>query len=288
MKKAFVFIFRRDFRLTDNSTLLNLYRKAKENDAVVIPVFIFNPKQISPLENSFYNPKLVRFMLESLYDLDLQLREQKGKLYYFEGSDQKVLEDLCASFTLKCVGFNKDLTPFARRRDEAIKSWCDSKGIDLMTAEDYTIQEVDKCKTGSDTFYQVFTPFKNKAIGFSVRNPQEFPVEQIFFNQSIPNTLSLEKVDDYAPQRVEGVISGGRSNAVTILGKIRSGEFKNYEQERNEPGLEYKTTGIAPYLKFGCVSIREMYYEVVNAYSRGHSLISELFWRDFFTQLYYR
>lgn len=54
----------------------------------------------------------------------------------------------------------------------------------------------------------------------------------------------------------------------------------NYKDSRNILS-ENGTTKLSPHLKFGTVSIREVYWT-----SQGNlSLISELYWRDFYAYL---
>ena len=55
-----IFIFRRDFRLTDNIGLL----KACKNSDNVYPIFIFTPEQIK--KNDYKSSNAVQFMIESL------------------------------------------------------------------------------------------------------------------------------------------------------------------------------------------------------------------------------
>ena len=59
-------------------------------------------------------------------------------------------------------------------------------------------------------------------------------------------------------------------------------EFKNYDEERDYPYLD-KTTKMSAYIKFGCISIREIYYNL----PVKHGLIRELFWHDFYAGITY-
>ena len=66
------------------------------------------------------------------------------------------------------------------------------------------------------------------------------------------------------------------------------GDFNKYASMRNE--LTYSTTQLSAYIKFGCVSIREVYWKirakVKNADSRAN-LINQLIWRDFYFHIMY-
>ena len=68
-----LFIFRRDLRLTDNTGLIN----ALIESTTVIPLFILTPNQISA-SNKYKSSNAIQFMIESLFDLDDQIRSIKS------------------------------------------------------------------------------------------------------------------------------------------------------------------------------------------------------------------
>ena len=65
-----------------------------------------------------------------------------------------------------------------------------------------------------------------------------------------------------------------------------------FEKPKTSPAafMEPSTTGLSPYLKFGCLSPRVMYHELQKVYasSKGKytkppvSLVGQLYWREFF------
>jgi deoxyribodipyrimidine photo-lyase len=82
MEKKFrssLFLFRRDLRLEDNTGLIF----ALQSSEVVIPAFIFTPEQIE--RNPFRSDHCLKFMIESLNDLENQLKKKGGKLFLFQG-----------------------------------------------------------------------------------------------------------------------------------------------------------------------------------------------------------
>jgi deoxyribodipyrimidine photo-lyase len=116
MEDITIFIFRRDLRLHDNTTFIDIVRKCKEKDYKILPIFIFNPKQIDDKLNDYYSSNCVQFMIESLKDLDKQLKEEGGRLYYFHGDDAEILNKINKTFNIKIIASNKDITPFAIKR----------------------------------------------------------------------------------------------------------------------------------------------------------------------------
>jgi len=51
--------------------------------------------------------------------------------------------------------------------------------------------------------------------------------------------------------------------------------------------LNYKTTQLSAYNKFGCASVREVYWSIAHALGKHSQIIAQLYWRDFFYTLSY-
>jgi deoxyribodipyrimidine photo-lyase len=238
-------------------------------------------------------------MLESLHSLNDSLG---GTLQYFEANTtEDVLENININKNnnnnnIKSIWFNRDVTPFAITRDKAIEVWCKNKGILYETREDYTLHSVNNIRTKTGNIYKVFTPFYNNAVTLPVANPQIITTD-IKISLSLSLSLSLSKtkevnsktkkfIEKYAPPHDSHVdIYGGRSHGLDILHRIKTGEFKTYSSERNNPSSPEGATRLAAYLKFGCISIREAFYAVEKAKEKGSVLLSQLFWREFYFHL---
>jgi len=78
-------------------------------------------------------------------------------------------------------------------------------------------------------------------------------------------------------------VRGGTAQAKKIVRSIA--HFKNYTTTRDIPALS--TTNLSAYLKFGCISIRQIYHAIEQTLGKHHPLIRQLYWRDFFTYLAY-
>ena len=62
-----LFIFRRDLRTFDNTTLNKIVIKYPNIE--IIPIFIFNKKQIDEKVNKYYSKNSAQFLFESLEEL---------------------------------------------------------------------------------------------------------------------------------------------------------------------------------------------------------------------------
>lgn len=275
-----LFIHRRDFRIQDNSALSKL-QAANSN---VFHLFIFNPDQIEQSKNSYYSKNSVEFLVQSLDDLNMQLSDG---LHCFYGKDTEVLLKLIKSYRVIQIAFNLDYTPFARSRDEELIQWCKEKDIECITSEDYTLFPIKTIVTEEKKSYEVFTPFYNKCLIniLSVEPPANSIKHNIYRDKQASGLIkNIHKFYSNEPNP-NLALKGGRTQAVSILkNRIAKGEFKNYEKFRDYPALN-KTTKLSPYIKYGCVSIREVFLEIKRKYGVNHGLIRELIWREFYANV---
>ena len=117
-----IFIFRRDLRIYDNIGL----NYAMTNLENIIPIFIFTPEQITD-KNKFKSDNAIQFMIESLKDLDQDLKKYNSKLHIFQGENIKVLNKIIKEKDIDNIIFNMDYTPYAVKRDKQIKTLCKKK-----------------------------------------------------------------------------------------------------------------------------------------------------------------
>lgn len=271
-----VFIFRRDFRIEDNIAFNELIKISKVQ---ILPIFIFNPYQIDKSKNKYYNNNAVQFMIQCLKDLNTTLN---NSLCFMYGHDIEILEELHFKYTINTIAFNADYTPFAIKRDSVITKWCTQKKINVLTRNDYNLLDFNNIKTKTGNIYQVFTPFYRNVI--NVINEVSKPSYNNIAKQLISIKGNITDIDKFYKKNINVAITGGRDNALKILRKIKNGDFKNYDTDRNYPSLD-KTTKLSAYIKFGCVSIREVLWTMINTYGKNHGLVRELIWREFYSYI---
>ena len=76
----------------------------------IIPIFIFTPEQITD-KNKFKSDNAIQFMIESLKDLDQDLKKYNSKLHIFQGENIKVLNKIIKEKDIDNIIFNMDYTP---------------------------------------------------------------------------------------------------------------------------------------------------------------------------------
>jgi deoxyribodipyrimidine photo-lyase len=101
-----LFIFHRDFRMTDNIGLIEASKKCEK----LYVCFIFTPDQVSS-SNQYKSDNAIQFMIESLVELQHDIARHGGELMTFYGNQQTILKKLVKSLDINGVYFNKDYTP---------------------------------------------------------------------------------------------------------------------------------------------------------------------------------
>jgi deoxyribodipyrimidine photo-lyase len=268
-----IFIFTRDLRLYDNTCLI----EALKNSTKVLPIFIFNPEQIDNI-NKYKSDNAVQFMCESLIYLNLELKKKKSKLFFFYGNPNKIVKNIIKELEIESLYITKDYSPFAIKRENELKEICIENKINFVTKEDYTLNNINTVLKDDGTVYLKFTPFHNKAKTFKIREESINNHKNYISNKIKVIGQIKPKFEDYYQYNENILVKGGRDNALKLLNKIR--EQNNYDNTRNH--LEYSTTLLSAYLKFGCISIRETYWIFKNVLKKTNQLFTQLYWRDFY------
>ena len=263
-----IFIFRRDLRLEDNTGLNEALKKGE-----VLLVFIFDPRQ---LEGKYFSKNAFQFMVKSLKELDKELRNKGAKLNIYEGRPDEVLKNLVQGYD--AVYVNEDYTPFSKERDKEIKTIVERQGKSFIPCKDYMLNPPEDILKQDGAPYSVFTPYYNNAREKDIQKPKT--EKGSFLVDRSSKDIDVIKYED----NPEIFRKGGRSEALEILNDAN--RFLNYEEDRDLPEKE-GTTGLSPHNKFGTVSIREVYHSFVDGLGKGHALVRQLYWRDFFMQLAY-
>lgn len=278
MSKKFengLFIFRRDLRMVDNHALYLLGEKCNH----LYTIFIFTPEQVGN-QNSYKSDNSVQFMIESLDQLASVIAKAGGKLHTFYGENNAVVAKCIQSWDIDMVAFNLDYTPYARNRDKDIIELCEKKKTFVIYDYDYYLHEPDEIVSGSGKPYQKFTPYYNTASKKKVQEPMK-QKKLPFSKGSHIDTISLEQAKHrFVKENPDILVHGGRINAIRQL-KTSAKYIQHYDATRNT--LAHRTSELSAYIKFGCVSIREVY----KLFRSKHGFIRQLYWRDFYAQLLY-
>lgn len=261
--KVNIFWFRRDLRLDDNSAL----EKALGEGTEVLPVFIFDTNITDELPP---DDARISFIYDTLAEMHNNLQRLGSSLCIIKGDPPAVWEELTAKYDINEVFANNDYEPYAIERDKKIESQLRRKQITFRRFKDQVIFEEDEIMKPDNKPYTVFTPYKNRwikmAAGISPAVSSHKNGRPAF------HSIALK-----FPSREE---LGFRVSSVHVRPYDLS-VISEYHKYRNIPA-EDRTSYLSPHLRFGTVSIRNI-YKIASGLNQ--EFLNELIWREFFMQI---
>ncbi len=264
MKKTTYFWFRRDLRLNDNTGLIAALRRSE----AVQPLFIFD---VSILENLPKNDARVSFIWKQLNQLSNELKKYGSSLRVEQGIPQEIWKKIMESESVEAVFLNRDYEPKALERDSEVKFIVESNGAEFHTFKDHVFFEKDEILKEDGTPYTVYTPYKNKWLErYSKTNitiPAPTPELNSHFTHSVFKVPPLKAI--------------GFEKSAIVAPDYRLKGIDDYDLHRDFPA-QNQTTYVGHHLRFGTISVRSLIYFAV---PKNKTYLSELIWRDFFSQI---
>ncbi|MCL6296111.1 cryptochrome/photolyase family protein [Jejuia spongiicola] len=263
-----IFWFRRDLRLDDNVGLFH----ALKGDHPVLPIFIFDSEILDRLQKKDARVTFIYKTLQSMRNILQNDNNSSIAIYY--GKPIDVYKDLINEYNISTVYTNHDYEPYAKKRDEKIKSFLIKNNIEFKTYKDQVIFEKDEVTKKDGNPYLVYTPymktwkekFKSNDLNFYHSNPC---LNNLIKNKKLPNISLLD-------------IGFKKSNQKIISYTVTPTLVQNYESTRNFPAKD-TTSRLGPHLRFGTVSIRKMIKKAIA--EKNEIFLQELIWREFFMQI---
>ena len=273
--KKSLFVFRRDYRLDDNTALI----QACKNSEHVILCFLFEKTLLNP-NNLVFSEMRIRFMIDSLKDLFLQAKQKNCNLLIKNDSISSFISSSIIEDDISAIFMNKDNSPYGRFRDNQFKTFCDKNEIAFEPSDDLLLSHPGSVLKDDGSPFLVFTPFYYAASKFEVKTPEVFSYRNLINSKQNSDDTILE-IEKIIPEKT--IIQGGRTNGLKILENFD--KIADYKAQRNIPSKP--TSQLSTHNRFGTISIREVYHAASNFFGSDHSFISELYWRDFFSHLMY-
>jgi deoxyribodipyrimidine photo-lyase len=197
------------------------------------------------------------------------------------------LKNLIAELGIDAIFTNKDYTPYAISREMEMVKIAERAKIHHELFSDYYLFEPGTILSGQGKnahAYKKYTPFYFSTIGKT--GLIEKPVSKKILNfAKTPTKMSITlkyAFSKFTKNNPEILVHGGRKIALDRL-KLACREQKKYDEKRDF--FVNNTTFLSAYIKFGCVSIREVFYAFKETFGIRHGLIRELFWREFFAHV---
>ncbi|KAI9563517.1 CRY-M [Daphnia sinensis] len=294
-EKHVVHWFRKGLRLHDNPSL----KDGLKGCSTYRCIFILDPWFAG---SSNVDINKWRFLLESLEDLDQNLRKLNSRLFVIRGQPAGVLPKLFKEWETTCLTFEEDPEPFGRVRDQNIITMCKDFNIEVITRASHTLYHPQKIieKNGGKAPL-TYRQFQNIIASVDPPPPPEADItfETIGrgytpIDESVDDRFSvptLEELGFDTDGLMPAVWRGGESEALTRLERHleRKAWVASFGRPKMTPqSLLASQTGLSPYLRFGCLSVRLFHQQLTNLYKKIKkaqpplSLHGQVLWREFF------
>lgn len=285
-----VFLFHRDLRIVDNTALAAAQHP-------IAPLFIFTPDQIDQKKNKYFSHAAVQFMCESLEDLNTAIDSRLALCY---GETVDVLTKIHKKTPIASLTQNRDsdISVYAAKRDAQIAAWCAKQNPSVLfnnTHQDYDLVESRELLLPTGKPYTVLAAYykrfikecKDKDLDL-VRPVNTQSIHKDAFRQLVPPksiTLSMKDIHRFYVSNDTIAQRGGRTAALQQMANAPA-RLKEYDRNRNFPAIADGTTMLSAHIKFGTISIREMFAYTIKIFGKvDNPLMRELVFRSFYIKM---
>ncbi|PTL60836.1 cryptochrome/photolyase family protein [Paraconexibacter algicola] len=270
--------FRRELRVHDLPAL----HDARADHDRVVPVFVLDPRLIG---GRFASGPRTRFMLDCLAELDDALGQRNSGLVVREGDPATELVDVAREAGADAVLWTSDAAPYARARDRRVTEALREAGIEPVPCPGSYCADVSKPRTGGGKPYAVFTPFSKVWETLPRREVHGAPrdlggLPSGLRKGRLPSLQALGLTDEVP----EPVVAPGERAARAAMHDWLRGPVDDYADLHDR--LSGGTSVMSPYLRWGCVSPREMEVLARERDTDGaRAYVRQLAWRDFYAHV---
>ena len=291
MKTSIVW-FKTDLRLHDNETLVRAIEQSDE----IIPVYCFNEAHFKTTEFGFHKTGNFRakFLLESLADLDKNLRNLGSGLVILKGKPEDELFKLAQKHNIQKVFCKKEVAFEEKQTQLLVEKELWKAHCQLETYSTSTLYHAQDLPFAMKDIQYVFTNFRKKI-------EKESTIREVFLK---PSNIKSPFIEDVCLPSIEELglnevikdcraaidFKGGETEGYKRLNTylFETQAISTYKETRNGLIGENYSTKFSAWLGLGCLSPREIYYELkkyedqFSANESTYWLEFELLWRDYF------
>lgn len=291
MKRGIVW-FKTDLRLHDNETLVRAIEQCDE----IIPVYCLDESHFKITE--FGQRKTgnfrARFLLESLADLDNNLRKLGSGLIIVTGKPENELLKLAQKFKAQNVFCKKEVSFEEKQTQLLVEKELWKAKCEVETYSTSTLYHAQDLPFALKDIPDIFSNFRK-------RIEKESTIRKLFLKPKIIKSPTIEEVclPDLKQLGLDNVTIDNRA-AINFIGGETEGykrlhnylfdskAISTYKQTRNGLIGENYSTKLSAWLALGCLSPREIYFELKKyeaqylANESTYWLEFELIWRDYF------
>jgi deoxyribodipyrimidine photo-lyase len=271
--------FRRDLRLHDLPALDHALAVADE----VLPLFVVDPAIV---HGRWHSPNRLWHLARCLERLDEGLRARGAWLVVVVGRPADVLPRVATAVGASLVVASRDLAPYGRARDDAVRDALRSIGVELRTGRGLLVHEPEDVGRQDGGGFRVFSPFHRMWQARELRPVLGAPDRVPMATAGMRSAGIDAELGHPVPSAVaEWLLEPGEPAARRRLEAWAASEaLDRYAVDRDRLDLE-GTSRLSQDLRWGTLSAVEV-ATACGGHGTGPTRFrSELAWRDFFAHL---
>ncbi|MGB3775091.1 MAG: DASH family cryptochrome, partial [Leeuwenhoekiella sp.] len=284
----------KNLRVEDNYVM----QQACEDGKPVIALFCFDPRDYEKDKFGFKRTEKYRakFLIESVQNLQENLKELNISLLVFYKKPEDVIPDLIEKHDISSIFLQKEWTRDEKEVLENVTSKC-VENVQFHSIFDQFLYHPDDIPYEDyGKIPKVFTHMRKKLekeseVRKPINKPEKFPEKNLMEgNSELPSMTDLGLEDYKADERSAFPFSGGEDAALARMKNYfwKTKNLSTYKKTRNGLlGTEYSSK-FSAWLANGSISARTIHAQVKSFEEENGSndstywLIFELIWRDFF------
>jgi deoxyribodipyrimidine photo-lyase len=270
-----VVLFNRDLRVHDHPALARAAREAER----VVPLFVLDDRLLA---SRYAAPNRLKFMLDSLHDLDAALRDRGAGLVIRRGAVVKEAIKVAQAVKAEALFTSGDVSAYAQRRESELARACEEQRLAFEPMPGVTIVPAGDLSATDGDHFKVFTPYWRRWSQQPLRAVEPAPRRL-----ALPGSLAkgrIPKLGDLANGDTSPELpGGGEQEARRRLAAWNRSSAGRYDANHDDLAGD-ATSRLSPYLHFGCISPREA-LERTHEHDGDRSFARQLCWRDFHHQV---
>jgi deoxyribodipyrimidine photo-lyase len=266
-----IVLFTRDLRVHDHPALTAGSRTADR----VVPLFVLDDHLLG---SPFAAPNRLAFLVEALADLDHSLRDRGAALVVRRGDVVREVMALAGETGAGAIHLGDDVSAYARARLARLER----ERIEVDAHPGTTIVPPGDVVPADGDHFRVFTPYWRRWARQPLRPvlgaPRRLALPPRLAHGSVPRLGELTRA---APS--PALPAGGETAARRRLAAWTRRGLERYGELHDDLAAD-ATSRLSPYLRFGCLSPREV---LARAGGRpgAEPFVRQLCWRDFHQQV---
>ena len=237
-----IFWFRYDLRITDNEAFISACKNGE-----VIPVFIFDRNFWKLSTSSSFH---LKFLKNSLEDLEDQLANHQIFLNKFYGNTEEILKSLIDKYEIKEIYSTRIIkNAYLTNLDKCCDELFRCKNIIWKQYDQFGIQIQKRKRSEWANHWNKFINIgpKNLLINCNFITPDQQKFRKVFTHELNTNFIQ----------------NGGRGRALSLLESFLLTRSENYQSEMSSPITgQISCSRLSPHIAYGTISLREINFRL--------------------------